>query len=332
MSHVFSVQPLCSLCLCGEYFCRVINHRDTENTEVAQRKRVMLIAVAFVLLLVVPTHARADLSKNQARKVIQTMAGWSLPGSAVRVASVTSSAESAEVSAEIQTVFRLRLNEGRWQLTEIRTGQDRWEQLEVIAKAANAKLPSGECDAPSQFARKQSADELTNKRARCLIAGLFGVVLPSDDVRIKDISPFGLGIGSESAALVTALVRADFRLARGASGWQVVEFKSGTRDWVRVIDLPSSLDQIKRSAAADELSTIAKALTEFRRERGHFVVSDKESVLIDHLSPKYLTRVIRVDPWHRPYHYDGQQDRYSLRSLGPDGKPNTPDDIVVSGP
>jgi hypothetical protein len=55
-------------------------------------------------------------------------------------------------------------------------------------------------------------------------------------------------------------------------------------------------------------------------------------VLIDHLSPKYLIRVIRVDPWHRPYQYDGQQDHYSLRSLGPDGKPNTPDDIVVSGP
>jgi hypothetical protein len=55
-------------------------------------------------------------------------------------------------------------------------------------------------------------------------------------------------------------------------------------------------------------------------------------VLIDHLSPHYLARVIRVDPWHRPYQYDGQQDRYSLRSFGPDGKPNTPDDIVVSGP
>jgi hypothetical protein len=224
------------------------------------------------------------------------------------------------------------MNEGRWQLTEIRTGQDRWEKLEVIAKAANVELPSGEYDAPSEFARSRSADELTNKRARCLIASLLGVALPSDDVRIKDISPFELSIGSESTALVTALVRADFRLARGAGGWQVVEFKSGARDWVRIVDLPSSVDQIKRSAATDELSTIAKALAEFRRERGHFVVSDKESVLVDHLSPKYLTRVIRVDPWHRPYQYDGQQDRYSLRSLGPDGKPNTPDDIVVSGP
>src|SRR5262249_34912543 len=36
-SLVFSVQPLCSLCLCGYGNARYNNHRDTENTEVAQR-------------------------------------------------------------------------------------------------------------------------------------------------------------------------------------------------------------------------------------------------------------------------------------------------------
>jgi type II secretion system (T2SS) protein G len=297
------------------------------------RRPVIFLIAALVLSIVIPIHARAALSQKQARKVIQTMAGWSLPSAAVRIQAIrTSGAESAEVSAEIEAVFRLRLFEGHWQLREIRTGADRWEHLEVIARAAQVELPSGECDAPSEFARRKSTMALTTKRARCLVATLFGVRLPSDDVRIKEISPFGLSLGPESAALVTALVRADFRLVRDASGWHVAEFKSGARDWARVLDLPAAIDQVKRAAAGDDLSTIAKALGEFRRDRGFFVVSDKESVLIDHLSPHYLTRVIRVDPWHRPYQYDGRQDSYSLRSLGPDGKANTPDDIVVSGP
>src|ERR1041384_2006048 len=288
----------------------------------------MAILFAFVLVIVNPIPTRADLSRNQARKAIQTMAGWSLSGSAVRVESVNSSgSESAEVSAEIQAVFRLRLVEGHWQLREIRTGQDRWERLEVIASAAKVELPATECDG-----RLQISTDLTTKRARCLVAALFGVTLPSDDVRIKEVSPFGLSIGSESSALVTALVQVDFRLARDAKGWRVTEFKSGTRDWANVSDIPIAIDQVKRSAANEDLSTIAKALGDYHRDRGHFVVSDKESVLIDHLSPKYLARVIRTDPWHRPYQYDGQQDRYSLRSLGPDGKPNTPDDITISGP
>jgi len=119
---------------------------------------------------------------------------------------------------------------------------------------------------------------------------------------------------------------------RDAKAWRVSEFKSGNRDWANIMALTAAMDQIKRTAASEDLSTIVKALTDFRRERGSFVVSDKESVLIDHLSPRYLARVIRVDPWHRPYQYDGQQDHYSLRSVGPDGKPNTSDDIVVSGP
>src|ERR1043165_195584 len=294
----------------------------------------MFIRVLTVVLLAIagPVSARADLSEKQARKVIQTMGGWSLPGSAVRLQIRSNSADSAEVSAEIETVFRLRLYEGHWQLREIRTAPDRWERLEVIARAAKVEVPEGECDAPPLFARSRLATQLTTKRARCVVAALLGVALPSDDVRIKEIDPFGLSIGSESAALVTALVGVGFRLARDKSGWHVAEFKSGTRDWVNVTNLPAAIDEVKRTAAAEDLSTIAKALGDYHRDRGYFVVSDKESVLIDHLSPHYLARVIRVDPWYRPYQYYGQQDRYSLRSLGPDGKPNTADDVVLAGP
>ena len=108
--------------------------------------------------------------------------------------------------------------------------------------------------------------------------------------------------------------------------------KSGNRDWVSVTGISASLDQFKRSTAANELSLLAQALDNYRRDRGSYVVSDKESVLIDHLSPRYLMPVIRLDPWSRPYQYDGDQARFSLRSLGPDGKPNTPDDITVSNP
>jgi len=325
----FSVQPLCSLCLRGDFpASKPQRHKEHKGCTEKSQTRALLI---FVLLCIIPVSAHGDVSQKDARRALQNMLGWSLPSDSVRIDSIRSSGESVDVSADIQTVFRLRLNEGHWQLREIRTAPDRWEQLEVIARAANAELPSSACDTRPRFVRN-SVTELTTRRARCLVASLFGVALPSDDVRIKEISPFGLSIGSESAALVVAFVHADFRLARDGKVWHVTEFKSGNRDWVNVAGLAAAIDQVKRSAATDELSTIAKALGDFRRERGSFVVSDRESVLIDHLSPRYLARVIRVDPWHRPYQYEGQPDRYSLRSLGPDGKPNTPDDVVVSGP
>ena len=308
---------------------RGASNPSTDYADSFLRKLRMAIFL-FVFVIVTSVPARADLNQKQARKVIQTMAGWSLPKDAVRVRSVRSTGtESAEVIADMELVFRLALHDGRWRLREIRVGQDRWERLDLIAQAVQAELPSG-CDGPSEMARLSS--ELTTKGARCLVAAVFGIALPSDAVRIKEISPFGLSVGSESAALVVALVQVDFRLARDAGDWSVVGFKSGSRDWVDVTGVRARVDELKRSTASDELSQIASALDKFRRERGYFVVSDKESVLIDHLSPKYLARVIRLDPWQRPYQYEGQQDRYSLRSVGPDGKPKTPDDIVVSGP
>jgi Type II secretion system (T2SS), protein G len=259
------------------------------------------------------------------------MLGASLPSSAVRVERVSAGAEgAAEATAEIEAVFRVKQTAGRWRLSEVRTGQDTWEQLELIAQALGTELPVGGCDAPSEFARSASAKELNVKRARCLVAELLGVTLPSDQVRVRDISGFDLPFGSESSALIEASVEVDVRFARDSRGWQVSEFKSGNRQWVRIDTLATALNDVKRAAATNELNTIATALGEFHRERGSFVVSDKQSVLIDHLNPQYLKRVIRLDPWHRPYQYEGAPDHFSLRSVGADGKPLTSDDITVS--
>ncbi len=165
----------------------------------------------------------------------------------------------------------------------------------------------------------------TPKEARKLIARLAGIELPSDAVRIKDISAVG------NSAVVVAQVETAFRFVKGNDHtWRVAEIRTGNNRWEEIDMLVRALNAEKTSRARAELETIATALEAFRRERGFFVVSDSEGALIDHLSPRYLTRVIRVDPWNRPYLYEGSRDHFTLRSAGPDGKPNTSDDIVRS--
>jgi hypothetical protein len=308
--------------------------RPMRLVRTAPPRTLLILLISASLWALTPANVRADLSDKDARKAIQTMFGASLPSSAVRIQQVRSGAEGvAEVTAEIQGVFRARQADGHWRLREIRTGQDTWEQLETIAQALAVQLPSGGCDDPSLFvSRNAGASALTVKRSRCLVAELLGVTLPSDQVRIKELSALNLPLGSESSALITAFIQVDLRLTPDNRGWRVSEFKSGTRAWTMIGTLSSALNETKRVNATHDLTAIASALVEYRRERGAFVVSDKESVLIDHLNPRYLTRVIRVDPWHRAYEYEGAQDRFSLRSVGPDGKSGTADDIVVSGP
>src|SRR6185369_9483079 len=137
------------------------------------------LLIILGLLALAPANVAADSSNKAVRKAIQTMFGASLPNRAVRVQQVRSGAENVvEVSAEIEAVFRAKATDGRWRLSEVRTGQDTWERLDLIAQALGVQLPTGSCDAASQYVRDPSASAMTAKRARCLVAELLGVSLP----------------------------------------------------------------------------------------------------------------------------------------------------------
>ncbi|MEO8436401.1 MAG: type II secretion system protein GspG, partial [Pyrinomonadaceae bacterium] len=105
--------------------------------------------------------------------------------------------------------------------------------------------------------------------------------------------------------------------------------RTGDRKWESVDLLVRALNSEKAARARSEMETVATALKSYQRERGFFVVADTMTKLIDHLNPDYLMTIIRVDPWHQPYQYEGNRNGFILRSQGADGKPNTADDIVV---
>lgn len=170
-----------------------------------------------------------------------------------------------------------------------------------------------------------AADDLNAKEARKLIARMAGIELPSDAVRVKSVSALG------SSAVVEAEITTAFRFVRGDDGkWRVAEIRTGDNKWEDIDMIARAVNQEKAERARAELETVATALESFRRERGFYVEAKTASALLDQLNPQYLSRIIRVDPWHRPYQYEGNRSQYVLRSVGLDGKPNTPDDIVLS--
>jgi hypothetical protein len=171
----------------------------------------------------------------------------------------------------------------------------------------------------------RAAGDLSPKEARQIIARMAGIQLPSDAVRIKEVSSTG------NSALVVAQVETAFRLVKGDNDkWRVAEIRTGDRRWEDVDMLMKALNAEKTARARAELESIAMALESYRRERGAFLESKSEAALVDSLSPRYLARIIRIDPWHRPYEYEGSRDSFVLRSSGPDEKPNTADDVTVT--
>lgn len=173
--------------------------------------------------------------------------------------------------------------------------------------------------------RTRAAGDLSPKEARKLIASMAGIQLPSDAVRVKEISTAG------NSAVVVAQVETAFRLVKGDNDkWRIAEIRTGDRRWEDLDTLMKALNAEKTARARAELESIATALESFRRERGAYVESKSEAALIDNLSPRYLARVIRIDPWHQPYQYEGARTNFVLRSNGPDGKPDTADDVTIA--
>ena len=171
----------------------------------------------------------------------------------------------------------------------------------------------------------RAAGDLTPKEARRLIARMAGVQLPSDAVRVKEVSAMG------NSATVIAQIETAFRFDKAGDGkWRVAEIRTGDRRWEDVDMLVKALNAEKTSRARAELESIATALESFRRDRGSYLESKSEATLIDNLNPHYLARVIRVDPWHQPYEYEGTRTSFVLRSAGPDEKVNTSDDVIIS--
>ncbi|HEY0321162.1 MAG TPA: type II secretion system protein GspG [Pyrinomonadaceae bacterium] len=176
----------------------------------------------------------------------------------------------------------------------------------------------------STFVYTSAAEDLSAKEARRLIARVAGIELATDAVRVKSISSLG------SSAVVEAQVETAFRFVRGDDGkWRVSEIRTGDNKWEDIDMIARAINQEKSQRAQAELETFATALTSFKRERGFYVEAGNVGALLDQLNPIYLARIIRVDPWHRPYQYEGSRDRYVLRSFGADGKASTADDIVL---
>jgi Type II secretion system (T2SS), protein G len=171
----------------------------------------------------------------------------------------------------------------------------------------------------------RAAGALSPKEARQLIAHMAGIQLPSDAVRIKEVSGMG------NSTVVTAQVETAFRFVKGDNDkWRIAEIRTGDRRWEDVDTLMKALNTEKAALAHAELETIATALESYRREHGSYPQLKNEAALVDRLNPRYLPRIIRVDPWHQPYSYEGTSASFVLRSSGADGKPNTSDDVTLT--
>jgi Type II secretion system (T2SS), protein G len=324
--------------------------RQQQTRRTRRRALTLLLSIAFICAPVRAADKVKTINKDAARKTITRVAGLELKKSAVRVKAITGTSAAAEVAATVKTAFRFSQDEkGQWQVLEVRVGDRQWEEIDLLARtwhferttplvaqleALTAQLSARmRARAEEQKRRKveaekagaQDQDKKKQKKEHAKSAPVPDEDLGGGPIVVKTFAAL------LSSATVEAELDMTFRLSKDARGqWQVTEARIGDGAWADVTALVRALDAEKRARARTDLDALAAALEAYRRERGFYVVADTSAVLVDQLNPRYTAAIIRIDPWHRPYEYAGTPTGFVLRSVGPDGKANTADDLVVN--
>lgn len=171
----------------------------------------------------------------------------------------------------------------------------------------------------------RGAAKLSKSDAKNLIRRFAGGDLGGGNVEIVgEVSNLG------TSAVAEAEIKTAFRFARERDKWRVAEVRVGDRDWQNLNTLEAALTNEKRGRVELELELMRAALESYARERGGYVVADNHTILIDHLAPQYLARVIRLDAWNRAYKYLGTRTAFTLSSDGADGESGTADDVRLT--
>jgi hypothetical protein len=326
-----------------------------------------LLLSAFCLLAspaAAQKKPKPALKEGEAKRVVAATPGFKLKRSAVKIKEVSAAgATPVSVVAGVTLAFRFArvedervpqttgvFKQERWRAVEFRTGDRSWEEFDFLAAPLGAERLEAARRAleelATEFEARQSAakgkdegeggakqdgdakGEDKNKRGgkgKSKNKGKSAGPLTRGPLTIKQLNAM------LSSAVAEVVVEATFRLAKDASGkWGVAE--------VSVADAPSgdlaalwrSADAQKAARARADLEAVRAALEAFRRERGFYVVAEDSAALLDHLSPRYIKQIIRLDPWHNPYRYTGTTAAYTLASDGADGKPGTADDVTLS--
>lgn len=94
-----------------------------------------LVMIALALSFIGVAAVARDLGAREAREKIAQALGFDKPDN-VKIKNISSSGGDAIVEAQFDAAFRFTADkEGKWQAVEVRTGDRRWESIELMQTA-----------------------------------------------------------------------------------------------------------------------------------------------------------------------------------------------------
>jgi len=165
------------------------------------------------------------------------------------------------------------------------------------------------------------------KQIQDQVRTLGGASLDREQVQITGIQEMG------DYAIAEVQVSTAVKLRKERDQWILDEVRLGDRRWERAENILKALNQERAEATLRQLQSIQQGIQKYESQNGSVPQVASFEALIDVLTPKYESQVIRIDAWSNSFYYRAAgTHRYSLRSGGGDGRVGTEDDLRLDRP
>jgi hypothetical protein len=174
------------------------------------------------------------------------------------------------------------------------------------------------------FASVVSCGRTLDRQIRETVATFDRMNLPPDAVEIERVSQIGDGVIAE------VKVKSAVKMRRVGGEWVIEEIRLGDRQWEKADHILAAINRERDATTWERMRIVATAVDRYHNIHGELPPAADFVSLIDLLSPEYLGTVVRLDAWSQPFQYRRlSSEVYEIRSLGPDGRLGTPDDLVL---
>lgn len=163
-----------------------------------------------------------------------------------------------------------------------------------------------------------------DRQIRETVATFDRMNLPSDAVEIERVSQIG------DSVIAEVKVKSAVKMRRVGGEWVIEEIRLGDRRWENAEHILAAINQERGGTTWEQMRILATAVDRYHNIHRELPPASDFVSLVDLLSPEYLATVIRLDAWSQPFEYRTlSAEIYEIRSLGPDGKRGTADDLVL---
>jgi hypothetical protein len=133
---------------------------------------------------------------------------------------------------------------------------------------------------------------------------------------------------NRAIAETTVDLAVQFERDTAGSPWHIASVRLGDQNWVSVNELVAALNDARKRETSASIDKLGAGVAAYRQRNGTLPPAGDIKALTDVLHPQYMKDLVIDDGWGHPMDVEVSGTDLRFRSLGPDGRRGTSDDIV----